>query len=147
MRREGGISGSWYPFRMNTDQADPADLAALRAVFDTDDGSDSALGWEATQAFEAEHGIVLPEPYRTFIAEISDGSYSGPPEYGLLSVAKLPDDWGGDRQERILSKPFPLAEARMWEDIPDGSDTGHRTSPGMTLHDPLGIQLADSGRQ
>ncbi|WP_267286723.1 hypothetical protein [Kitasatospora acidiphila] len=24
-----------------------------------------------------EHGIVLPEPYRTFVAEITDGSYRG----------------------------------------------------------------------
>ncbi|MFP1629715.1 SMI1/KNR4 family protein, partial [Streptomyces sp. 5K101] len=101
---------------MNIDQADPAELAALRAAFDIDDGGESALGWEAVHAFEAEHGIVLPEPYRTFVAEITDGSYSGPPEYGLLSVAELPADWGDDEQERDLSKPFPLAEAWMWEE-------------------------------
>ncbi|MFE3659748.1 SMI1/KNR4 family protein [Streptomyces sp. NPDC059165] len=101
---------------MNIDQADPAELAALRAAFDADDGGESALGWEAVRAFEAEHGIVLPEPYRTFVAEIADGSSSGPPEYGLLPVAELPDDWGDDEQVRDLSEAFPLTEAWMWEE-------------------------------
>ncbi|MFF3560927.1 SMI1/KNR4 family protein [Streptomyces sp. NPDC002574] len=104
---------------MNCDQADPAELAALRAAFDVDDDGGSALGWEAVRSFEAEHGIVLPEPYRTFVAEIADGSYSGPPEYGLLSVAELPGDWGGDEGDRDLSEPFPLTEAWLWEDDAD----------------------------
>lgn len=39
---------------MNIDQADPAELAALRAAFDVDDGEESALGWEAVHAFEAD---------------------------------------------------------------------------------------------
>lgn len=109
---------------MNCDQADPAELAALRAAFGVDDGGESALGWEAVRVFEAEHGIVLPEPYRTFVAEITDGSSSGPPEYGLLSVAEPPDDWrdGDDERDRDLSKPFPLTEAWMWEEDPDPSE-------------------------
>lgn len=65
---------------------------------------------------------MLPEPYRTFVAEISDGSHSGPPEYGLISVAELPDDWGGEPQERDLSRPFPLAEAWTWEDEADPAE-------------------------
>ncbi|MDN3295929.1 hypothetical protein QWM81_18095 [Streptomyces ficellus] len=48
-----------------------------------DDGGKSALGWQAGHAFEAEHGIVLTEPYRTFVAEMTEGSYAGPPDYGL----------------------------------------------------------------
>ncbi|CAL9500899.1 hypothetical protein SUDANB176_03440 [Streptomyces sp. enrichment culture] len=107
---------------MNCEHADPADLDALRAAFDVDDGGASALGWDAVRAFEAEHGIVLPEPYRTFVAEITDGSYSGPPEYGLLSLAELPGDWGDDGQERDPGKPFPLTEAWLWEDDPEPSD-------------------------
>ncbi|MFD9327084.1 SMI1/KNR4 family protein [Streptomyces sp. NPDC060065] len=107
---------------MNIDQADPAELAELRAAFDVDDGGASALGWEAVHSFEAEHGIVLPEPYRTFVAEITDGSYSGPPEYGLLPVAELPDDWGDEDQERNLGSPFPLAEAWLWEDESDPAE-------------------------
>ncbi|NUR01083.1 MAG: SMI1/KNR4 family protein [Streptomyces sp.] len=54
---------------MNSDQASAGDLAALRAAFGMDDGGESALGWEAVRAFEAEQGVVLPEPYRTFVGE------------------------------------------------------------------------------
>ncbi|MFC8618373.1 SMI1/KNR4 family protein [Micromonospora purpureochromogenes] len=104
--------------RMNTGHAGSDDLAALRAALSVDDGGESALGWEAVRAFEAKHGIVLPEPYRTFVAEITDGSYSGPPEYGLVGLAQLPDDWGADRPERVLSRPFPLTSTWLWEDDP-----------------------------
>jgi SMI1 / KNR4 family (SUKH-1) len=103
---------------MDTEHADPQDLAALRAAFGVDDGGESALGWEAVRAFEAEHGIVLPEPYRTFVAEMTDGSYSGPPHYGLVPLAELPDDWGDGRPVRDLSRPFPLTGAWLWEDDP-----------------------------
>ncbi|MFD7711685.1 SMI1/KNR4 family protein, partial [Streptomyces sp. NPDC059786] len=107
---------------MNPDQADPAELAELRAAFGTGDGGASALGWEAVRAFEADHGIVLPEPYRSFVAEITDGSSSGPPEYGLLPLAELPDDWGGGGRERELREAFPLAEAWMWEEDEEPAD-------------------------
>lgn len=99
---------------MNTELADPDDLAEIRAALDVDDG-ESALGWAAVQAFEQEHGIVLPEPYRTFVAEISDGSNSGPPDFGLVGLAELPGDWGVNRLERDLGKPFPLTSAWLWE--------------------------------
>ncbi|MET9657412.1 SMI1/KNR4 family protein [Streptomyces sp. NPDC006510] len=101
---------------MDTDHADLDDLAALRAALDVDDGGESALGWDAVHAFEAEHGIVLPEPYRTFVAEVTDGCYSGPPDYGLVSLAELPDDWGAGRPARDLSKPFPLTESWIWDE-------------------------------
>ncbi|MGW1883216.1 SMI1/KNR4 family protein [Streptomyces sp. NPDC001970] len=103
---------------METEHADPDDLAALRAAFGVDDGGESALGWEAVRAFEAEHGVVLPEPYRTFVAEMTDGSYTGPPDYGLVGLAELPDDWGDDRPVRDVSRPFPLTEAWLWEEDP-----------------------------
>lgn len=108
--------------RMNIEQADPDDLAVIRAAFDVDDGGESALGWEAVHAFEAEHGIVLPEPYRTFVAEITDGSYSGPPDFGLVGVAQLPADWGADRGERVLREPFPLTAKWLWEEDPQPSE-------------------------
>lgn len=106
---------------MSNDQADPADLAFLREAFGVDDGGASALGWEAVRAFEAEHGIVLPEPYRTFVAEITDGSHQGPPGYGLLGLAELPSDWGGKPEARDLARPFPLTELWLWEE----DDGGH----------------------
>lgn len=106
---------------MNSDQASAEDLATLRAAFDVDDGGESALGWEAVRAFEAEHGVVLPEPYRTFVAEISDGSFQGPPDFGLLGLAELPSDWHDDTEKRDLGKPFPLTEHWVW----DGDDGGY----------------------
>jgi len=108
--------------RVNTEQADPADLAAIRLALDLDDDGASALGWDAVRAFEAEHDIVLPEPYRSFVAEVSDGSHSGPPEYGLERLADMPDDWGDHRPERDLSQPFPLTSEWLWEEDPRSAE-------------------------
>ncbi|MGY0020089.1 SMI1/KNR4 family protein [Streptomyces sp. cg35] len=109
---------------MNVDQADPAELDLLRAALE--DGA-PPLGWDAVRAFEAEHGIVLPEPYRTCVAEISDGCEQGPPEYGLVPLAGLPGDWGDERDARRPDLPFPLEQEWVWEaddvdpdeDVPD----------------------------
>lgn len=97
---------------MNIDQADPAELALLRSTFKS---GASPLGWDAVRAFEARHGIVLPEPYRTCVAEIADGCEQGPPEYSLIPLAELPSDWGAGRAERQLALPFPLAEEWIWD--------------------------------
>ena len=98
---------------LNTTLADPADLAMLREQFGPDN---TPLGWNAVSAFETEHGITLPEPYRSFVADISDGSLTGPPEYGLTELGALPADWGSGRPERHLGKPFPLTAQWIWED-------------------------------
>lgn len=97
---------------MDPEKPSAEDLAILRTVFD----SGEPLGWDAVRAFEAKHGVVLPEPYRTFVAEICDGSYVGPPNGGLMELGRLPDDWGQDRPVRDLSKPFPLTKQWIWED-------------------------------
>lgn len=96
---------------MDTERASEHDLALLRAAF----AEGRALGWDAVFDFERRCGIVLPEPYRTCVAEITDG-YEGPPAYGLLPVDWMPEDWGFDRPERVPAKPFPLTEAWIWED-------------------------------
>lgn len=101
---------------MNNDQATPEVLAALRAAFAVDDGGASALGWDAVRAFEAAHGVELPEPYRSFVAETADGSFQGPPEYGLVGLAELPADWGDNGETRDLRRPFPLTEGWLWEE-------------------------------
>jgi hypothetical protein len=100
--------------RMNTDHARPEDLAALREALETD----APLGWDAVRAFEADHGIVVPEPYRTFVAEFGDGAGSGPPHYGLIPLTDQPSDWGNYRPVRELAKPFPLTEELLWVDDP-----------------------------
>jgi hypothetical protein len=112
------VGGREMMGRMNIDRADPDDLAELRATFSTDATCEPALGWAAVQAFEAEQGILLPEPYRTFVAEIADGARSGPPEYGLVGLVDLPRDWGSNRAERVLSRPFPLTSMWVWEEDP-----------------------------
>ncbi|MCX4829665.1 SMI1/KNR4 family protein [Streptomyces sp. NBC_01016] len=104
---------------MNTEHADPAELAALRAAFAATNSA-SALGWDAVRAFEAEHGVLLPEPYRTFVAEIADGSPLGPPKEGLLSLGAM-----SERTEPgLLARPFPLTEEWLgeWDDGVDSDD-------------------------
>lgn len=101
---------------MNTETCDPVELAALREIFASRPEAAPPAGWEAVRSFEAGHGIVLPEPYRTFVAEICDGLRPGPPYYGLLPLAQTPPDWGSGRPERLLAEPFPLTEAWLWED-------------------------------
>ncbi|MGV9267893.1 SMI1/KNR4 family protein [Kitasatospora sp. NPDC003701] len=113
-----------------TDHASPEDLALLRAAFAARPAADPVgdragpvrwtppLGWEAVHAFEAEHSIVLPEPYRTVVAEICDGFPDGPPYYGLIPVAELPADWGAGRPPQVPAEPFPLTAAWHWEDDP-----------------------------
>ncbi|MFI8104469.1 SMI1/KNR4 family protein [Streptomyces sp. NPDC086023] len=101
---------------MNTETCDPAELAALREIFASRPGAAPPAGWEAVRAFEAEHGVLLPEPYRTFVAEVCDGLPAGPPHYGLLPLAETPQDWGTDRPERLLAEPFPLTGAWLWEE-------------------------------
>ncbi|MGW3595224.1 SMI1/KNR4 family protein [Streptomyces sp. NPDC005167] len=100
---------------MNSETCVPAELVALRSIFASRREAAPAAGWDAVWSFEAEHGIVLPEPYRTFVAEVCDGLRAGPPHYGLLPLAENPRDWGSDRPERLLAEPFPLTAAWLWE--------------------------------
>lgn len=100
---------------MNTETCDPAELAVLREIFASRPEAVPPVGWEAVGAFEGEHGIVLPEPYRTFVAEVCDGLRDGPPYYGLLPLAQTPSDWGSGRPDRLLVEPFPLTTAWLWE--------------------------------
>ncbi|MFJ9817244.1 SMI1/KNR4 family protein [Streptomyces sp. NPDC101151] len=117
---------------MNIDHVDPGEPAALREAFGIGDGGTSALGWEAVRAFEAEQDVVLPEPYRTFVAEICDGSLQGPPHYGLVGLAELPSDWHDDGSGRDLGKPFPLTEGWLWEE-----DDGLHEDPDAVIDQVL----------
>lgn len=74
-----------------------------------------ALGHEAVEAWEAENGVVLPEPYRTFVADISNGSSLGPAgDGGLQPLGWLPDTWP-DLGPRRPGMPFPLQAGWHWE--------------------------------
>lgn len=64
------------------------------------------------ESFEAEHSIVLPEPYRTFISELSNGGAG--PYCGLFPLGYFDGSGGplerwseGDGFAGQLSRPFP----------------------------------------
>lgn len=70
------------------------------------------------RAFEAIHGVELPPPYRSFVAEVGDGPAG--PAHGLLPLVtprpEADDDravdgeWARDRRPGRLASPFPPAE-------------------------------------
>ncbi|MGC5008809.1 SMI1/KNR4 family protein [Streptomyces sp. NBC_00353] len=91
-----------------------ATLDFLRSAFPLE-WREPALGHEAVAAWEAENGVALPEPYRTFVADISNGSSLGPAgDGGLQPLGWLPDTWP-DLGPRQPGKPFPLRAAWHWE--------------------------------
>ncbi|MFB7113416.1 SMI1/KNR4 family protein [Streptomyces sp. NPDC056190] len=95
-----------------------ATLDFLRSAFPSE-WREPALGHEAVAAWEAENRVVLPEPYRTFIAEISNGSSLGPAgDGGLQPLGWLPDTWP-DLGLRQPGESFPLQAAWVWEDDED----------------------------
>lgn len=80
-------------------------------------GGSRPPGWDALRVWEGRHGVVLPEPCRTFIAETANGSCLGPPEDGgLLPPGRLPPGWPDQDQPREPAAGFPLDHSWMWED-------------------------------
>lgn len=68
---------------------------------------------EAVRAFEVEHGVTLPEDFRTFLLEAGDGGAG--PFYGLYPLSKWNDfaDWVLDETPAgFLARPCPLAQGR-----------------------------------
>lgn len=97
-----------------------ATLDFLRSAFPME-WREPALGREAVAAWEAENGVVLPEPYRTFVADISNGSSLGPAgDGGLQPLGWLPDTWPG-LGPREPGRPFPLQAAWHWEGDEDAA--------------------------
>lgn len=89
------------------------EMAALREAF-ADVSLGPPAGWYGVHLFETEHGIVLPEPYRTFLATIGDSCPDGPPGHGLVrpgarSIGMCP------QTPFLLAREFPLIEEWRWE--------------------------------
>ncbi|EEQ92209.1 uncharacterized protein BDCG_07329 [Blastomyces dermatitidis ER-3] len=97
-------------------EAIKADVEKLRTIFASRNIT-PPLGWPAVHAFESRHDIILPEPYRTFVAEIANGCHGGPQEYGLKPLSNRGDR--NDPAEGRLALPFPLTKRRIWEDDPE----------------------------
>src|SRR5262245_21867264 len=103
-------------------------LAGLDTTFDAF-GSQShqyhrnpPLGEAEVGAFEARHGVRLPDEYRAFVTRIADGGMG--PDYGLYSLRSLAQPLPH------LSRPFPFdnAEARrLIEARQGGRRIGART--------------------
>ena len=77
------------------------------------------------EAFEARHGVSLPEDYRRFITEIGNGGAG--PYYGLLPFGqgrRTTRDWESGGLVGDLSQPFPHVAAwnlseSFWQGEPD----------------------------
>src|SRR5690349_15155101 len=70
---------------------------------------------DEVRAWEVEHGVELPEPYRAFITEVSNGSSFGPPDDGgLLPLGWLPA--GYPTEDRNPAADFPLTATWLWEE-------------------------------
>ncbi|WP_217553708.1 SMI1/KNR4 family protein [Streptomyces sp. GbtcB6] len=106
---------------------DEATLEFLRSAFEPE-WREPALGDDAVLVWESENRVVLPEPYRSLVAEIANGSSLGPPEDGgLLPLGWLPPDWPdqGDRDPAAL---FPLQDTWAWEGEPLAEDHHERVA-------------------
>lgn len=67
--------------------------------------------------FEREHGIRLPDEYRSFITTIANGGAG--PFYGLFPLGEA-DEGPAARFIGVLSQPFPHTEA--WNDLSERPD-------------------------
>ncbi|MEV6109139.1 SMI1/KNR4 family protein [Streptomyces sp. NPDC051940] len=112
---------------------DEATLAFLRSVFEAE-WREPPLGREGVDAWEAQNGVTLPEPYRTVVAEISNGYSLGPAEDGgLQPLGWLPAGWP-DLGPRRPGAPFPLEAAWPWEDDESVDPEGDPRTDAVFTH-------------
>jgi hypothetical protein len=125
---------------INTPLSSSSEISSLRTAFANHD-TNPPLGWATIHAFESEHNILLPEPYRTCIAEIANGCRAGPSFLGFKPLYL--DD------HQVLSKPFPLTEKWIWEDDPlpdeDEEETGEDEERGRAVTDYGSIVIGEEG--
>ena len=95
-------------------RATPEVLQLLCEAF-PEEWREDPLGWDGVLAWEAEQRVTLPEPYRSFIAEVSNGSALGPPEDGgLLPLGWMPHRWPDRSGPRDPATAFPLEYSWYW---------------------------------
>ncbi|MFE2022973.1 SMI1/KNR4 family protein [Streptomyces sp. NPDC059499] len=71
---------------------------------------------------------MLPEPYRSLVAEIANGSSLGPPEDGGLRPLGRLTPGRPYQAERKPAAPFPLQETWAWEGEPLAADHNERVT-------------------
>jgi hypothetical protein len=81
----------------------------------------SPVSLQEIEKFEKERNIVLPEGYRRFLLEISNGRIVGPPSLGLLPLGQSDETWSKWTKEKYnnaqnLHLDFPFEESWVWED-------------------------------
>lgn len=111
---------------MTPDQRpDEASGGLLRSAFPPE-WREQPLGHPAVEAWELENKVTLPEPYRTFVTEISNECSLGPAEDGLQPIGWLPSYWAGD-EPRQPGELFP------WRRRGSGRTTARSTArtPGV----------------
>jgi hypothetical protein len=117
-------------------------LDTLRAAFPPE-WREAPLGWEGVAAWEKANGVVLPEPYRSFVAEIANGSSLGPAEDGgLLPLGWLPPGWP-DLGDRDVTAPFPLEAAWAWEDEDNAEGDVEERSDAVYNHGSIVLGAED----
>jgi hypothetical protein len=116
---------------------DEPTLDLLRSAF-PHEWREPALGYEAIEVWVQENEVTLPEPYRSFVAEISNGCSLGPAEDGgLQPLGWLPSSWP-EGEPRQPGAPFPLEEAWLWEDDDSADDEDSRIDAVFFRQDPTG---------
>lgn len=124
MQAPRGVARGSCDHRVVTRTPDPrpdeAILEGLRSAFPAEK-REPALGYPAVEAWEAANGVTLPEPYRSFVAEISNGSGPGPLDGGLKPLGELPACWSGAEPRRPDAE-FPLEAEWIWEDAESVDD-------------------------
>ena len=80
---------------------------------------DRVISEEAVRAFEARHGVRLPDEYRVFITTIGNGRGKGPPDGGLVQLGApiCGEPWPGARYWSELPdilEPFPFTKTWIW---------------------------------
>ncbi|WP_030657781.1 MULTISPECIES: hypothetical protein [Streptomyces] len=117
-------------------------LEGLRSAFPPE-WREPALGYPAVEAWEAANDVTLPEPYRSFVAEIGNGVRPGPLGVGLRPLGQLPACWSGVEPRRPGAM-FPLEAEWIWEDDESVVDDEDARIDAVFAHGSIVLRAQDT---